>query len=144
MCRQIGAARDLGAGAVVIGPLTNDDTLDLAATRELVACAGALPVTFHKAFDEIPNQLDALDELIDAGVARVLTSGGAPTARDGAHRLRELVERAAGRIVIMAGGRVRPDNARALVERSGVSELHARSELDESRVRGIVDAVGGH
>jgi copper homeostasis protein len=138
MRRQIDAVRRLGADAIVIGVLLPDHTVDRAATRELVAYAGALPVTFHRAFDEVADQLAALDQLIDAGVSRVLTSGGGATALDGVDGLRELVARAAGRIVVMAGGRVRADTARAVVERSSVGEVHARSELDEARIRGIV------
>jgi len=141
MRQHIDRARDLGADMIVIGVLTETGAIDLPAVRELVARAGSLPVTFHRAFDEVDDQLAAIDQLIDAGVARVLTSGGAPTALDGAERLHALVERAAGRLVVMAGGRVRPATARALVARSGVAEVHARSELDELRVRGIVEAV---
>jgi copper homeostasis protein len=144
MRRQIDQSRQLGADMIVIGVLTGAGDVDLPAVRELVTYAGELPVTFHRAFDEIDDQLAqlaAIDALLDAGVARVLTSGGAPSALDGADQLRRLVAQAAGRIVIMAGGRVRPSNARALVARSGVAEVHARSELDESRVRGIIAAM---
>ena len=141
MRRQIDQARDFGADMIVIGVLTESDAIDLPAVRELVACASDVPVTFHRAFDDVDDQLAALDSLVDAGIARVLTSGGADTALEGADQLRRLVARAAGRIAVMAGGRVRPNNARVLVARSGVAEVHARSELDESRVRGIVEAV---
>ena len=141
MLRQIDEVRALGADMIVVGVLTHAGEIDLPAVRELVRCAAELPVTFHRAFDDVDDQLAGLDALIDAGVARVLTSGGAPTAVDGADQLHGLVAHAAGRLVIMAGGRVRPNNARALVARSGVVEVHARSELDESRVRGIVDAM---
>ena len=141
MLRQIDKSRNLGADMVVIGVLTGTNAIDLSAARELVSRAGALPVTFHRAFDDVDDQPAALDSLIDLGIARVLTSGGAPTALDGADNLHRLVARAAGRIVVMAGGRIRANNARALVVRSEVAEVHARSELDESRVRGIVEAV---
>lgn len=144
MLRQIDSVRKIGAGMIVMGVLTDANAIDISAARELVACAGALPVTFHRAFDCVDDQLAALDSLVDLGIARVLTSGGAPTALDGADNLHRLVTHAAGRIVVMAGGRVRPNNARALVARSGVLEVHARSELDESRVRGIVEAVARH
>ncbi|MFI5227754.1 MAG: copper homeostasis protein CutC [Gemmatimonadales bacterium] len=141
MCRAIDEIRRLGADAIVIGVLSPEQTVDLAATRELVGRAGSLPVTFHRAFDQVADQRAALDQLVDAGVARVLTSGGAATALEGADGLRDLVAHAQARIVVMAGGRVRPNTARALVARSGVREVHARSELDESRIRGIVSAL---
>lgn len=141
MRRQIDQARELGADMIVIGVLTGAGEIDLPAVRDLVSFAGVLPVTFHRAFDDVDDQPAALDALIDAGVARVLTSGGAATALDGADQLHRLVGHAAGRLVVMAGGRVRPGNARAIVARAGVAELHARSELDEARVRGIVASL---
>jgi copper homeostasis protein len=130
-----------GTSGIVIGVLDSSNRIDAPATRELVRRAGSVPVTFHRAFDEVDDQLMALDTLVDAGFARVLTGGGRGTALDGASRLRQLVTHARGRISIMAGGKVRPDNARAIVDQSGVSELHARSELDPSRIRGIIAAL---
>ena len=75
------------------------------------------------------------------GVARVLSSGGGKTASDGVDELRAMVQRAADRLVVVAGGGVRANNARAIVERTGVAELHARCGGDAARIRGIVDAV---
>jgi copper homeostasis protein len=74
-------------------------------------------------------------------VKRLLTSGGAPTAADGIEALAMLVERSAGRIEIMAGGKVRGSNVRAIVEGAGVKEVHARVGRDESQIRGIVEAL---
>ena len=133
--------KSLGADALVSGILMEDGCIDRPRTRELVARAGATPVTMHLAFDVVPDQLAALDFLIDAGVARVLTSGGAPTAAEGVRSLAALVERAEGRISIMAGGKVRAHNAREIVRGSGVREIHARSEDDETRIRDLVRAV---
>jgi len=90
-----------------------------------VAAAG-LPVTFHRAFDLVPDQRDALDALMDAGVARVLTSGGAPTALEGADAIARLVSHAGNRLVILAGGGIREAHVRELVSRSGVREVHVR------------------
>lgn len=139
---DIDAARQLGADVVVLGALTDDRRVDEKHTRDLVARAGSTPVTFHKAFDEIDDQLQALDVLIDAGVARVLTSGGQAAAIDAADRLARLVDRADGRIIIMAGGKVRGPIVRELVDRSGVREVHARCNTDPRRVKDIVDALG--
>ena len=141
MRRTIDNALALGVGGIVIGLLDDDDRIDVVHTREFVARARPTPVTVHRAFDVVADQARALDELIDTGVARVLTSGGAPTALEGADRLRALVDRAAGRIVVMAGGKVRPENARAIAEQSGVAELHARSEMDPGRIHGIIAAL---
>lgn len=141
MHRDIAMAQSLGADALVIGVLDAAGRVDAGLTRSLVARAKGIPVTFHRAFDEVTNQRAALDALIGAGVSRVLTSGGAATAIEGADALAELVRRAAGRIGIMAGGKVRGVNVRELVTRSGVEEVHARSELDESRIRDIIKAL---
>ncbi|MFN0009789.1 MAG: copper homeostasis protein CutC [Planctomycetota bacterium] len=121
---EILSLRGLGVPGVVLGALTADRRLDSAALRRLVAAARPMSITFHRAFDEIAEQLLALDELIELGFDRVLTSGGAPDAFQGRGRLRELVSRARGRIVVMAGGGVRADNAAAILRDAGVPELH--------------------
>ena len=140
MRRDIEVALAHGADMLVIGVLTEAGIVDARATRDLVARAGRTPVTFHKAFDEVNDQLAALDALADAGVSRVLTSGGAASALEGADRLAELVARGGERISVMAGGTVRGHNAREIVRRSVVRELHARCELDPARIREIVAA----
>jgi copper homeostasis protein len=85
-------------------------------------------VTHHRAFDRVADPEASLETLIDLGLDRVLTSGGADTAWQGRGVLRRLVTIADGRIGILAGGRVRGDHVRALVERTGVREVHARLE----------------
>lgn len=138
--RDLDAVRELGADVVVLGLLRDDGAIDATHTAELVRRAAGTPVTFHLAFDRVPDQFRALDTLVDAGVARVLTSGGSGTALAGVDRLRQLVDYADGRIAIMAGGRVRGENA-SVVARSGVREVHARCERDPQRIRAIVDAL---
>jgi copper homeostasis protein len=138
---DVDRARELGADVIVSGVLDRAGVVDAKHTRELVTRAGDTPVTFHKAFDEIDDQLMALDVLIDCGVARVLTSGGQAAAIDGADQLARLVDHAAGRIVVMAGGKVRAANARALVTRSRVQEIHARCNTDSHRISDIVTAL---
>jgi copper homeostasis protein len=89
----------------------------------------------------VARRVVAIDALAALGVARVLTSGGASTASEGTDELRAMVQRANERLVIVAGGGVRRNNAREIVEKTGVTELHARCGGDSSRIRGIVDAV---
>jgi copper homeostasis protein len=132
-----------GADGVVVGALTPDNEIDVAALRGLVACAGGVPVTFHRAFDETSEPARALETLIDAGVQRVLTAGGKGTALDGAARLESLVEQAGDRIAILAGGKVRGNNARELIARTGVRELHARCENNAAQIAAIVDVARG-
>ena len=83
MRHDIETAKDLGAAGVVLGVLNADGTIDADQTAELVALARPLAVTFHKAFDQVGNPLDALDRLVELGVDRVLTSGGRATALQG-------------------------------------------------------------
>jgi copper homeostasis protein len=141
MRRDIDAARRANAAGVVFGLLRPDDHVDAERTRVLVEHAAGMPATFHMAFDKTPDRGEALQTLIDAGVSRVLTSGGAPTALDGAAALAELVALAGNRIVILAGKKVRGDTVSELVRRSGVREVHARSPADEAQIKAIVDAL---
>lgn len=111
--------------AAVFGVLRADKTLDVERMRELVALARPLKVTCHRAFDRTPDRQAALDELIALGVDRVLTTGGASDAHAGRTELRKLVERARGRIAVLAGGGVRVHNWREIVADSGVREIHS-------------------
>jgi copper homeostasis protein len=141
MRRDIDDARAHGADMLVIGVLDDRRRVDEPCTRDLIDRAGSTPVTFHRAFDEIDDQAAALETLVDARIARVLTGGGPRSAFEGVGRLAQLVEQARNRIVIMAGGTVRGHNARAIVDQTGVREVHARSENDPQRIRDIVDAL---
>ncbi|HEV2291228.1 MAG TPA: copper homeostasis protein CutC [Gemmatimonadales bacterium] len=128
MCEDIGRARSLGAAGVVIGALAADGGIDRAVTECLVKAARPMSITFHRAFDVVPDRIVALETLIALGVDRVLTSGGATTAEVGVPELTRLVERAAGRIGILAGGRVRAENVGAIVQATGVREVHAHTD----------------
>jgi len=126
MRRDIVVARELGADGVVIGGLLPDYTIDIPLVRSLVHEARGMSVTFHRAFDLTPDLTSALESLGAAGVQRVLTSGGAPTAPEGAAVIANLVRQAASRLVVIAGGGVREENVREVVSASGVRELHVR------------------
>jgi copper homeostasis protein len=126
MRRDIVAAHGLGADGVVIGALRADGTIHSSQTRWLVEAAGPLSVTFHRAFDFAPNAEEALEAIVAAGVSRVLSSGGAPTAFEGVPVLASLVRRAADRLVVMAGGSIRENNVGDIVAGTGVREVHVR------------------
>lgn len=126
MLRDIAAARELGALGIVTGALTSPGDVDEYLTRALVDAARPLPVTFHRAFDVCRDRDAALDALVRLGVSRVLTSGGAATALDGAVEIHRLSALAGDRLAILAGGGVNESNARELVLRSGVREIHVR------------------
>jgi len=121
---EVRALRARGVAGVVLGTLTNGGEVDTAALARLRAAAGPLSLTFHRAFDAVEDPNASLEELVRFGVDRILTSGGAPDAFQGRLRLKELVERARGRIVVMAGGGVRASNAAAILRDAGVEELH--------------------
>jgi copper homeostasis protein len=125
MLRDIEACARAGADGVVIGALDADADIDIALCRRMIAAAGGLDVTFHRAFDAARERTAALETIVELGCRRVLTSGAASSAPQGADVLAQLVRQAAGRIAIMAGGGVNADNVRELVARSGVSECHA-------------------
>jgi copper homeostasis protein len=131
----------LGADMLVSGILTREGAIDTDRTRELVERAGSTPVTVHRAFDVVGDQLGALDTLMKAGVSRVLTSGGAPTAAEGVGSLAALVQRGSDRITVMAGGKVRGHNVGEIVRGSNVREVHARTGPDETQIRDLVNAL---
>lgn len=136
MKEDLAMAKAEGADGVVLGLLRPDGTVDADRTAELVALARPLPVTFHRAFDMTRDPFEALETLIALGVDRVLTSGQEPTVLEGVPLLRELVARAAGRIVVMPGGPVSPRNVAAIVRDTGARELHfAQFEEEESPMR---------
>ena len=123
---DIEAAKMLGADGVVVGALTKDARIDVEQVHALVAAAGGLPVTFHRAFDLARDQEQALETLIQLHVARVLTSGGAATALEGVSTIAALARRAANQIEVMAGGSVREENVQEIVHRAGVRAVHVR------------------
>jgi len=125
MLRDIGVAKRLGANAVVIGAVTQDGTVDMECTRQLVRAARPMSVTFHRAMDVCNDLRAALNHLISCGVDRVLSSGGAATAVEGAASLERLVQQAHHQITVIAGGHVRSDNVAAVVRQTGVREIHA-------------------
>lgn len=112
-----------GATAVVVGALTVAGKLDRDRCADLARVAQGRAV-LHRCFDELADQHAGLDAAIDLGFTRVLTSGGKPTAAEGADVLRELVRRAAGRITVLPGGGVGPANVAALVRATGCTEVH--------------------
>jgi len=140
MTSDITLAGPMGIAGIVTGALTSDSRIEAEQTRILMKAAAGLPVTFHRAFDVVAKPLGALEQLIDLGVSRVLTSGGATTAPEGADAIAALVDRSRGRIAIIAGGGIREHNALDVIARTGVREIHTRL-IDEARMRALVDLV---
>jgi copper homeostasis protein len=126
MIADIVAVHHAGARGVVFGCLTSDGKIDIPANQQMMAICkekGLFP-TFHRAFDRITDDgVLALEALIDLGFKRILTSGHAPRAIEGIATLRHWHKKAAGRIQLMAGGGVEPDNAKELIA-AGMDALH--------------------
>lgn len=137
---DVEAMRDGGADGVVFGVLLGDGRLDASITRDIVGRCAGIETVFHRAFDQSPDPLAALESLIDCGVTRVLTSGHAPNAVSGIATLASLVRHAAGRIQVLPGGGVRAGNVLAIVEGTGATEVHARA-TDPGVIAAIVTAL---
>ena len=125
MQKDVLNARNLGCDGVVFGLLTPEGDVDIPRTHELVELARPLEVTFHRAFDEARDLDEALEAAIGCGVDRILTSGGASSARSGATTLARLQAQARGRIQIMAGGGVRPHNVTELLRITKIGAVHS-------------------
>ena len=117
-------ARTLGAAGFVLGLLEQDGRVDCERTAVIVELARPLPVTFHRAFDRVSDHTSALEAVIAAGCARLLTSGGAPDVYAGAATLTKLVAQAAGRLEIAVGGGLRLHDAAELARLTGATHFH--------------------
>lgn len=144
MQRDIRHAKRLGVHGVVIGALKPDGSIDSETVRRLVSEAEGLSITFHRAFDVCAQPLEALEQIIALGCHRLLTSGQAPTAEQGIPLLKELVEQAAGRIIIMPGAGVNPQNAHRILTETGAREIHGSlrtaDHTDAEQVRAVVNS----
>lgn len=128
MVADIIQCREAGCAGVVLGALTREGRVDIACCQKLIEAAGSLPVTFHRAFDVCSNQAQALEEIIELGCQRILTSGGEATAPAAQAQLAALVKQAAGRISIMPGSGVTPHTIQGLVANTGADEFHASAK----------------
>ena len=132
MRHDIQTAKELGADGVVFGLLRADGSVDVERTRQLVEFAAPLPVTFHRAIDVSRDLLEALEDVIATGAARVLTSGGRPSVIEGIDMIASMVKAANGRILIMPGCGIRASNVLTVLEKTGVREIHMSLEAEES------------
>src|SRR5690606_22818345 len=123
--------REAGVAGVVVGCLTAEGDIDEARMAALVAAAGPLSVTCHRAFDMTRDPAAALETLIRCGVSRVLTSGQRDTAIEGAALLARLVTQAGDRIVILGCGALTPENIAEIRRATGLTELHFAALKDE-------------
>jgi copper homeostasis protein len=154
MKQSIAEAKESGMDGLVLGILRMDYRVDVARTKELVELARPLPVTFHRAFDECTDLREALEAVIQTGAARILTSGGASGAPQGAAVLAGLIHLSRDRVTILPGGGISASNIADLARRTGACEFHSGlgtvlpySNRDhaafESEVRKLVEQLRG-
>lgn len=125
MEREVQLCRQTGCDGIVIGLLCADGRIDTGRTARLVELAYPMGVTFHRAFDRCREPLEALEQLVEIGCERILTSGQHPAAPDGVALIRQLHEQADHRIIIMPGSGVRKDNIAELAAATGCTEFHS-------------------
>jgi copper homeostasis protein len=126
MQNDIVAYRKAGADGIVTGVLTPSGHVDMAIVERMVELAGPCAVTFHKAIDETRDIPGEIMKLKNSGIRRVLSSGGYPTAREGVEMLNAMIRSAAGRIVILAAGKVTAENIAELSHLIHTNEFHGR------------------
>ncbi|WP_052545575.1 copper homeostasis protein CutC [Fusobacterium vincentii] len=126
MKEDIKIFKELGVKGVVLGCLTSDNKIDLELTKELVDLAYPMEVTFHKAIDEILNPLDYIDDLVNIGIKRILTSGGEATALEGKDLINEMIKKSNGRLKIVVAGKVTKGNLNGLSNLISADEFHGK------------------
>lgn len=126
MLLDIEAAAEAGLQGVVFGVLTADGMIDLPLAQQLAERANlyGLGITFHRAIDQSSDWQQALEDIISLGAERVLTSGLAANVEQGIDTLKQMVEQADGRVSIMAGAGLTAENVQAIVNATGVREVH--------------------
>jgi copper homeostasis protein len=123
MKHDIQLCKNLGCAGIVSGVLNKDNTIDIERTQELIELSKPLEFTFHRAFDCVENPQEALEQLINLGVERVLTSGLEASAEKGLELLKQLKEHVNGRITILPGSGINLQNAK-LFKDAGFLEIH--------------------
>lgn len=139
---DIKIAREEGMDGIVAGILTPDGRIDIPRISELVELASPLPFTFHRAFDMTPDPFAAMEDIIKCGAKRILTSGHSNLVIDSIKLLRELIEKAGEKIVIMPGSGINENNIAGIINETGAAELHLTGRRTvKSKMRFIKDDI---
>jgi copper homeostasis protein len=125
MLQDVKLCKQVGCDGVVIGLLNSNGSIDIKRTSQLAEVAYPLGVTFHRAFDRCRDPFEAMEQLIQIGCERILTSGQKPAAPDGIELIEQLNKAADERIIIMPGSGVRKENIKMLAEQTGCVEFHS-------------------
>lgn len=138
---------DSGVDGIVYGSLMPSGEVNESQVREIIELCGDREVVFHRAFDQIDDQLSAMSQLAKLGVSRILTSGGASTAEEGIGRLKQLVEKATDCIEILPGAGVNASNAIRILRETGATQVHGsfrggmRGEVNVAELRQCVELI---
>jgi len=130
MKQDVLLCKKLGCDGVVIGSLFSDGSVNRDQAKKLVEIAYPMGVTFHRAFDRINDAVTSLEEIIDTGCERILTSGLRPSAVEGIDLIKQLNNKADGRIIIMPGSSVRSSNLSLLIQETGCTEFHSSARIN--------------
>jgi copper homeostasis protein len=151
---DIESFKDAGALGIVIGCLTKDAQIDIVANKKLIACAGNMDLSFHRAFDRTLNATESLKQIIDLGCTRVLTSGQEKDAYLGMQAIQKLMTVANNQISLMPGAGVTPNNIKQIIATTQCTEIHASAKgiinntvqahsnfMNDNYIASTVDAV---
>lgn len=149
MKRDVKVCKDSGCEGVVTGILTRDGKVDKERCSELISYAYPLGVTFHRAFDRTVNPFEALEDIIEIGCERILTSGKKANALEGADMIKQLIEKADDRIIIMPGAGVKSDNILDIAKTTTAVEFHSSARIqldnkisvDDKEIRKMIDKL---
>jgi len=125
MRQDIEVCKNSGCDGVVLGILTGEGKVDKKRCKELIDYAYPLGVTFHRAFDRTKDAFQALEDIIEIGCERILTSGQHPKVTDSVEMIKQLILQADDRIIIMPGSGVNAENIISLIESTGAVEFHS-------------------
>ena len=134
MEKQILYFKKMKCDGFVFGALMKDGSINKKKCKELVRLAKPLPCTFHRAFDRVKDPEQALEDIIECGFKRILTSGGPGKAIENLPMLKKLIKQAGKRIIIIPGGGVRADNAQKIISETRCKEIHSAA-TDRTRRR---------
>ncbi|XP_014281691.1 copper homeostasis protein cutC homolog isoform X2 [Halyomorpha halys] len=146
MSEDMKILQENGADGFVFGITTSTGKIDIERCSKLMKLAGNHPVTFHRAFDTVKDPLESLEEIISLGFQRILTSGLQASASLGTSLLRQLIDVSKGRIIIMPGAGIKPDNLHFILKETNPVEFHGSAKApkkdyfisDENAVREMV------
>jgi len=136
MMKEVEFCKRSGCDGIVTGALTPDGHVDKEKCKILIDLAFPMEVTFHRAFDRVADPFASLEDLITLGFERILTSGLKPKAVQNTHLLSQLIQKSAGRIIIMPGSGVNSGNIITIAEKTGAKEFHSSASfLEKSEMK---------